>query len=206
MKYKKYTGDRKVKIILTGAAGTGKTTLNKALQPILEQEYDNLEIIDSMSEKFFKKEDFEDLNSDRYLQAQKNIYEYAKNQYLADRNILSSRGFADSYAYIKHSYDKTFKKEFQDLIKENFENNKKLMLSSRVYTFYIPIEFEIEGKELRSTNKEFQKETDRNIKEFLDGTRTIYTTVTGSVKQRVKQVLKVLGIDASKYKDLINEI
>ena len=190
---------RKTKIILTGAQGTGKTTINNALEPILKEIFKDIEIIDSMSEKFFNKEDFKDLNSHRYIEAQQNIYNYAKSQYLSDQNFLSSRGFADSYAYLKHSLDMTNKQIFRDMIKENFENNKKLMRSGRIYTFYVPIEFDIEAKDLRSTSKKFQKEMDDNIKDFLVGTGTIFTEVTGTVKQRVRKILRELGLDPELY-------
>lgn len=190
---------RKTKIILTGAQGTGKSTLNEALQNRLAIEFPGIKFIDSMSKKFFKKKDFKDLFSDDYLKAQQKIYEYASSEYLADNEFLSSRGFADSYAYLIHSYEITHKQEFKDLIKRNFRNNKDLINSREfnVYTFYVPIEFEIEGKNLRSTDKKFQKEIDRNIKEFLDRSQTLYTTVHGSVKERVNQILKTLHLEIS---------
>jgi len=192
---------KNIKIILTGAQGTGKTTLNNAIKDIVSIHYPGIKIIDSMSEKFFNKDDFKDVSSKRYLEAQKKIYEYASSEYLANTSFLSSRGFADSYAYLKHSLDKTMKEDFRELISLNFKNNKKLLEdnNSRVYTFYVPIEFEIESKDLRSDSKKFQKEIDNNIKEFLEGTRTVHTTVTGSVKQRARQILRVLKINPEEY-------
>ena len=193
------TSMKKIKIILTGAQGTGKSTLNEALRGRLSLEFPDIKFIDSISADFFDKEDFKDLQSDKYLSAQQRIYEFASGEYLSDGSYLSSRGFADSYAYLKYSLDKTGRSEFRELISLNFANNKKLINDSRyrIYTFYIPIEFEIESKDLRSTNIEFQKETDDNIRDFLEGSNTLYSTVRGTVQQRVNQVLRQLKLDIS---------
>ncbi len=182
---------KSIKIILSGAQGSGKTTLNLALSSVLNSESRRFKIIDSMSKKFFKKEDFADLSSQGYLDAQRKIYDFASKEYLEDTSFISSRGFADSYAYLKHSFDVTGKKEFADLIDLNYKNNRELLSNQGTYIFYVPVEFEIRSKDLRSTNKDFQTEIDTNIKYFLDKT-SVYETVHGTVEQRVNQILEQL--------------
>ena len=183
----------KYRIILTGAQGTGKTTLNNILHEFLP----DYKVIDSMSAQFFTKELLKNINSPEYMKAQNDIYDFAEAQYLEDVPYISSRGFADSYAYLNHSKGKSACGVYDELLKRNFMNQKKLLRASenRVYHFYTPIEFEIESKELRSSNKVFQKEIDESIVEFLNGTKTPYTTLSGTPKQRVSQVLRTLGLE-----------
>jgi len=175
------------KIIFVGAQGTGKTTMNNIISSYLP----DYRVIDSMSEKFFKKDFFKDVNSDRYLRAQIDIYNYASSEYLQNADIISSRGFADSYGYVKHSLDQTGKEEFREIIRRIFLDQEALLKQDVVH-FYFPIEFDIESKELRSTNKEFQEKTDKNILKFLKMTDTPFYEVRGTVEDREKYILKIL--------------
>jgi len=175
------------KIVLTGSAGSGKTTMNKIISTYLPE----YKIIDSMSEKFFKKEFFKDIHSDEYLQAQLDIYEFAEREYLENIEYISSRGFSDSYAYLNHSYDVTGKEEYKELIERNFKNQKEL-LKDDVIHFYFPPEIPLVKKDLRSTNKEFQEETDKNILSFLKETDTEYYDVRGTIEERTERILSVL--------------
>ena len=59
---------------------------------------------------------------------------------------------------------------------------------------YLPIEFDIEKKDLRSTDKSFQREIDENIRYFLDVTKTNYHIITGTPEERVKKVLEIINV------------
>lgn len=173
-----------MRIIFAGAQGTGKSTINKELSNILK-----LKSIDSMSEKFFKKDDLKNISAKNFLSAQLKIFAYASNEYLNQDNYISSRGFADSFAYCKHVYEKGFHIAIMNSIMNLAYENHRIL--DAIY-FYLPIEFPLESKELRSSNLDFQKEIDYNIKYFLDITNTPYITVSGSIQERLDIILKIL--------------
>jgi len=176
-----------MKIILTGAQGTGKSTLNRELTKILQSEIKSVKSIDSMSKKFFKKEHLKNIESKEFLDAQLKIFAYASNEYLNTDSYISSRGFSDSYAYCKHVLDKNLHTEAMSNI-ISLAKQYHSILECKI--FYIPIEFSLESKDLRSTNAAFQREIDSSIKEFLDSTSTKYITIHGTVQQRLDIILE----------------
>jgi hypothetical protein len=175
-----------MRILIQASQGTGKSTLNNHLMKT--DKFKDYTQIDSMSEKFFKKDDFKDLSSWKYYEAQMKIFAFASNEYLNQDDYISSRGFADSYAYAKHAYEKTGNKAFKNImyISQNYQS----LLMEDLH-IYIPIEFELKKKALRSSSIDFQLEIDSNIKEFLKLTETNYYTVTGTPDERVKKILEV---------------
>lgn len=174
-----------MKIFLTGAQGTGKTTLNKQLYEI--DKIKKLECLDSTSHKFAKSKDVFK-KPETLLEFQTKLFAHCMEQYLNHDNFISSRYFADMYAYCKYEYDKGFKeyKTFMDAV---------LLASKYIegYIIYVPIMFEVEGTNMRSADKNFQKEIDNNIKEYLDLSGLKYYTIK-TLDNRVSEVLNYINL------------
>lgn len=169
-----------MKIFLTGAHGTGKSTINNRLVNELK-----LNQLDSITNKFAKTKNIFK-NSELLLEFQTKFTIYCLNHYINDDNFISSRYLADMYAYCKYEYDKGFKeyKTFMDLLLQSAKYAKG-------YVIYVPIMFDIEGSDIRSSNKDFQKEIDNNIKEFLNLANIEYYTIK-TLDNRIDEIMSYI--------------
>lgn len=178
-----------MKIGFTGAQSTGKTTLLNALK----------------SEKFFKEFDFcegvtrwvnklgininengDDLTQEIILM--KHVYNlYTHDNMIADRTIIDVL----VYSIWMHDNGKISEDTYLEVVKV-FEK----AIKEYDYIFFIEPEFEITDDGVRSSDKKFQDEINEIFKNVLSSRNINYTKITGSVRQRVGQVLDTLG-----YKD-----
>lgn len=182
-----------MRVFLTGSQGVGKSSISEKLVST----YDFV-AFDSRSKKFIKPENKNvqtDFDSSEFLKFQKLIYQFCLNEYLFERNsknIIFSRSIVDSYAYIKYAFDKTRDHVNKIQLGHLLEDiNIYRDLIEGTY-FYIPIEFQIteKGNHLRALDEKYQKEIDILIKEYLDNSKISYITLTGSIDERVQQIMK----------------
>lgn len=180
-----------MKVLFCGAHGTGKTTTIEAIESFLLEE--GFEIFDSISAKFFKPEDFKD--PEKMVTKQLAFTQFQCDLFSEDK-IVSSRSFADIWAYSKHLYERDGREEYKqsmDLIVEKALEDWK---RGNTLFVYFPIMFDlksVKGKELRSTNLDFQKEIERNILEFFELTGIQYNQIQSqSVEDRGKEVTKFI--------------
>ena len=156
-------------VLFSGAHGTGKSTSLYDCVENFPNIFDDFEIADSLSEKFFEKEDFK--NPDVLKEKQ-----YAFTRYQLDTwagktmgpKVISSRSYADIWAYTKYQYLRDGFAEYLGHLVYIEEAAKAAILRADTMFVYFPIAFELTGKELRSTNVEFQQTIDGYIKEFFD--------------------------------------
>lgn len=176
-----------MRILLSGAQGVGKSTLNKALLEALPG-YTSL---DSISAKFAKsKEDFKDPIKLRLFQTKVSLYCFAK--YLELDNYISSRSLADSYAYSKYEYLRTLDPRYKiimdlslDLVRDLNDNSTHI---------FIPKMFDLEASSMRSGNVEFQDSIDKLILEFHEISGIKYYAIKSSVlSDRVNEVLNIIN-------------
>ena len=176
-----------MRILLSGAQGVGKSTLNKALLEVLP-DYISL---DSISAKFAKsKEDFKDPIKLRLFQTKVSLYCFFK--YLELDNYISSRSLADAYAYSKYEYLKTSDSRYRiimdlslDLVKDLNDNSTHI---------FIPKMFDLEASNIRSGNVEFQDIIDKLILEFHEISGIKYYTIKSSTPdERVNEVLSIIN-------------
>lgn len=176
-----------MKILISGAQGTGKSTLNRNLL----KRFPEFISLDNLSSKFLKsKEDLKDPELLRKFQAEVSTYCFYK--YLWTDNYISSRSLADAYAYNKFSYLNTNDnryKIFMDLsldLARDFDNPECVNI-------FIPKMFKPKSELLRSGNEEFQDTIDSFIKEFntLSGLE-IYTVKSNDINERVEEVSKYI--------------
>lgn len=177
-----------MKVIFTGAQGTGKTSVMDALP-------DSLYKIRGVTRKVITEKN---LTINEYSDncSQKHIFDAYERELTTNSNYIAERGLIDVLAYslsrlkANRCSPTLIETQFEHLIKFS-ENNKDV-----VYV-YFPIEFEILSDGTRSIDKEFQKEIDDIIYEILEAMKTRYgtkfITVSGSVEERIKQIEKLLN-------------
>lgn len=177
-------GNKTVKrIILTGAQGTGKTTIMnelakdgiKTISHIRKTAAENGIDISAQTEdgqKLF----FKTLKKELSL----------KRSYVSDRGLTCVAGYTFNKAVAGEISKKVADKQYMDLVKFHNENPDILLV-------YVPIEFEIENDGERSIDKNFQQTIDFLIKNILDTSGIKYITVTGSVEDRLKQINDALN-------------
>ena len=156
-------------VLFSGAHGTGKSTSLYDCVENFPNIFEGFRIADSLSEKFFSKEDFK--NPDVLKEKQSAFTQYQLDTWagktMGDK-VISSRSYADIWAYTKYQYLRDGFDEYLEQLSIIEEAAKSAILRANTMFVYFPIAFEITGKELRSTNVEFQQTIDGYIKEFFD--------------------------------------
>lgn len=155
-------------VLFSGAHGTGKSTSLYDCVENFPNIFEGFRIADSLSEKFFSKEDFK--NPDALKEKQSAFTQYQLDTWAGKTmggKVISSRSYADIWAYTKYQYLRDGFPEYLEQLSIIEEAAKEAMLRGNTMFVYFPIAFEITGKELRSTNVEFQKKIDSYIKEFF---------------------------------------
>lgn len=157
-------------ILCSGSHGTGKSTFAQKLALYLAEK--GYTLSDSVSEKFFKREDFK--NQEKMPKLQEEFTDYQLKVFSGEMfglDTISSRSFADIWAYTKYLYDQSKNPAYLDqleTIETSFKENLEKIADGELLIVYFPIRFKIEGKELRSTNEDFQREIDGNIQKFFE--------------------------------------
>ena len=173
----------KKRIILTGAQGTGKTTLMNALA------LDGTKTLSIAREQAIEAGWSPETGSSEDYQ--KKLFATLLKAVSSKKNYISDRGLTCVAAY-------TFDGALNGTIKKNTANSQYGKLQKfhnenpDVLLVYLPIEFEIEDDGIRNTDKEDQLKMDFLIKNLLDSSEINYITVTGSVEERVKQIENAL--------------
>lgn len=181
-----------MKILFCGSHGTGKSTLLELISPHLTIK--GFEVYDSLSAKFFKPEDFK--NPEIMVAKQLAFTQYQCDLFSEDR-IASSRSFADIWAYTRHLRMRDGNQDYYDSMQDIM---RKAMQDKELgYTTYVyfPILFnlhEVQGKELRSSNLDFQQEIDDNIRLFFAKTGIEPVTIeTSTPEERQQEIMSKLS-------------
>ena len=174
----------KKRIILTGAHGTGKTTL---MNELAKDGTRTLSIArDAATAGNYPPTDE---NREAY---QKDLFAAGLKALGSKKNYISDRGLTCIAAY-------TFFNVFKNTIKKKTADNQYMKMQKfhkdnpDVLVVYVPIEFELEDDGLRSMNKQEQAAIDFMIKNLLDTAGIEYITVTGTVEERVAQIETALA-------------
>ena len=177
-----------MKIIFTGAQGTGKTSVMDALPESLHK-------IKGITRKVINDNNLS-INECSNNYTQKHIFDAYEDELTTNDNYIAERGLIDVLAYSISRMNAGYCSK--SLIEKQFEHLMKFSEYNKdaVYV-YFPIEFEIVNDGTRSIDKEFQKEIDDIINEILEVLKTRYGTkfikITGSVEERIKQIEKLLN-------------
>jgi nicotinamide riboside kinase len=172
-----------VKIGITGTHSTGKTTLLHALRS--EPEFHGFEVCDEVT-RWVKSlgvninEAGSDLSQE--LVMMKHVYNlYMFEDMLTDRTVLDGLVYTRALHMSKKVSDKTMK---------DVHNTFAKCIGEYDFLFYITPEFDIADDGVRSTNKEWQIAVEQIFEDSISAFNIPVIRITGSVRQRVEQVLK----------------
>ena len=179
-----------MRYILTGAQGTGKSTL-------LHNFDSDMKIVTEVVRNLAKSEGI-NVNENGDTNGQSRIFDtYYDILSQKDETYISDRGLTDVIAYTLYNMrdkgvegEKFIEDQVNRFIKFTEENDD-------IVYFYVPIEFEVENDGFRSTNEEFRKAIDKNITELFDYMEALHLgltvyTIKGSVEERLETMREIM--------------
>lgn len=179
-----------MRYILTGAQGTGKSTL-------LHHFDNDMKVITEVVRNLAKSENI-NVNESGDMNGQDRIFNtYYDILSQKDKTFISDRGLTDVIAYTRYNMsdkiveeEKFLENQLDRFIKFSEENDD-------IVYFYVPIEFAVENDGFRSTNEEFRNCIDMNIRELFAWAQivglnlTVYT-IKGPVEERVETMREIM--------------
>ncbi len=190
-----------MRYILTGAQGTGKSTL-------LHHFDDKMNVVTEVVRNLAKKDGIA-VNEEGNTEGQTKIFDTYYNILSTEKDpYISDRGLTDVIAYTVYNMSRLIsegrisQEEGQHFIEDQI--NKFIDFSDKnedVVYFYVPIEFDVVDDGFRSTNEEFRREIDNNISELFEYMEGLHMglnvfTLRGSVEERLetmKEIMKNYG-------------
>ena len=174
----------KIKIILSGSQGTGKTTIlnyfkDTFLTPITE-------VARNLHKQGIK------INEDGDKSDQDIIFNTYWDKLNQDIDYISDRGLTDVIAYTSYLCDT--RKIIDNNILDEQLNKLELFIKNNpnIITVYFPIEFELVNDGVRSMDESFRRSIDARIKQILDYYYSNYITVHGTPEERIKQIISAI--------------
>lgn len=173
-----------MRIILTGAQGTGKTTLLNSCKNM------QINLITEVARKLYKNGIIK-INENGDEISQRILFNEYKKLLSDTHNYISDRGLTDVFSYTEYLKNK-------NIISENFYNKqlndlKEFLINNRdIIYIYLPIEFEIKCDGIRSLNKEFQYDIDKIIKNNLIKLNIDFIEIKGTVEDRIDILKNIL--------------
>lgn len=174
----------KKRIIITGAHGTGKTTLMNELAKDGTRTLSIARAAANAGNYPPTDENRETYQKDLFAAGLKALS--SKKSYISDRGLTCIAGYTFFNALAGTITKKTADNQYLKLQKFHKDNPDILVV-------YTPIEFDLVDDGLRSMNKEEQSAIDFLIKNLLDTAGVDYITVTGTVEERVDQITNALN-------------
>lgn len=179
------------KIILSGAHGTGKTTV---LNMFKQAGYP---VVTEVVRKLAKEKGIE-INEKGNNETQMMIFNTYKDILVNTSDYVSDRGLTDVLGYSMAglplgTVSATVLQEQTRLFEKFVEDN------TDIYYVYFPIEFPVVADGVRSTNEGYREVVDANIKWLLDECHINYLTVHGTPEERYQQICEFVKDPQLKY-------
>jgi nicotinamide riboside kinase len=169
------------RIAIVGSFSTGKTTLADALSarlglPLLP------EVAREVAGMGFR------LDKDALPETEALIFLKQYNNEVAAREFVGDRSLIDVMAYAGWVLDNQPRRKEMALWDECVTLAERSLRSAYSHVYYLPIEFPIVLDGLRPDDPHFQQDIDTRIIALLKDHRLTYTTLTGNVQDRLREV------------------
>ena len=175
-----------LRIAIVGSFSTGKTTTAEILARRLELPL-LPEVAREVVELGFK------LDKDATPETEALIFLRQYNNELATESFVGDRSLIDVMAYAGWVLDNQEWRKEMALWDECLRLAEGRLRASYSHVFYLPIEFPIVLDGLRPDDPAFQAEIDERLLGLLHSHDVRYTTVKGTVEERVQQIEGELG-------------
>ncbi|HEX2054528.1 MAG TPA: ATP-binding protein [Actinomycetota bacterium] len=174
------------RIALVGSFSTGKTTLAELVARKLELPL-LPETAREVVELGFK------LDKDATPETETLIFLKQYNNELSTEEFVGDRSLIDVMAYAGWVLDNQPRSKETALWDECLKLAERRLRGNYTHVFYLPIEFPIVLDGLRPDDPEFQAEIDQRLLRILRAHDIEYTTLKGSVKERMDQIAEHLN-------------
>jgi thymidylate synthase len=192
---------RTIKIALTGAHGTGKTTVINALEARCAERNISVEVVreiprlicESVDDPtFFRQQSNTFAKQSLLLQGQ--IQAELRAITSSPELILCDRALLDHWIYTTHFHRSALDRPN---VIEAYASMVVQHCSTYDMIFYIPVEFSPVDDGVREADLEFQEAIDRGIRAFLQTHRLKFVAIRGTVEERSATVLDFIDAQLS---------
>jgi len=183
-----------LKIVITGAQGTGKTTLASRLASEL-----NLPLIPECSREVARRIGITHLS-------QLSVEGFTRFEELCLENQLAEEGKHASFVSDRCTLDgAVYWLKWLESVRppeetEGFVNKARENMVNYDYIFYLPVEFSPAWDGFRSTDMTYQKEVEAYFLKLLENWEVEYHPLSGCLDRRLHSTLEVLAAGGCKVK------
>ena len=175
-----------MKVLFTGAQGTGKTSVMEALPASWPK-------IKGVTRKTIADNNLT-INKDSTERSQSAIFDAYSDVLSVDKDFISERSLFDVLAFTQYQF--CLGKVSEKVFLEQLEQTKKFVQDNPDALYiYFPVEFAPKSDGQRSTDPEYQQAIDALIRWMLGVFRVKYVKITGSVSERCRQIQSVVNFD-----------
>lgn len=191
-----------MKIILTGAQGTGKTTVLDAVFNDSDIDTSQITKISEVIRDLAKNDSSVKYNENGTEESQKLFFDTYEDLFNKNNNYISDRGLIDVVAYTKWllEHNKVSMEFYKNLYGRWIRFCDQAANLGIVY-LYVPIQFDAVQDGFRSTDKEYREYIDKTIYELLEDAEVTYYIFGDSLKtveeraNAVKYLMKISSLD-----------
>lgn len=172
-----------MKIILTGAQGTGKTTV---LNEFKSSDFEIVtEVVRNLAKKGVK------INKDGDEKGQTKIFNEYKKIFSSKDHFISDRGLIDVVAYTVYlARHGKVSEEFAN--KQIKQLHKFILTNPDNFYCYFPIEFDVVVDDVRDPDEDFRSEISDIILSLLGALGLGFVVIRGSVEERIEKVKSLI--------------
>lgn len=175
------------KIVMTGAQGTGKTTVLNIFKEI------GYPVVTEVVRKLHRERGIS-INTNGNDDSQMLIWNTYKEILATTPKYVSDRGLTDVISYTKDGVTEGSVSE-ELYLKQLEELRTFIQEHPDILYVYFPIEFAVVNDGVRSMDEDYRRRIDVNIHGILDELGIDYLTVTGTPEERYNQIINWAGPD-----------
>lgn len=186
-------------IVLCGSSGTGKTTILNELRndPRFSEYHIVTEIVrDLVKTQGIKINESGEASTQHLLfGTYKDIFNNPQNYpFISDRSLIDVISYTATNFIRNIEHDSALASSLADELELEFDYLKEFAQNRKDITWiYFPIEFATQPDGVRSLDEHYRAQVDKNMRTYLNLFIRDYLTVSGTVKERITQIIDYLG-------------